>query len=64
LRFPLNNALYDLKLSQNARCVIETCNIPSITNLAGKYVLLRMVTSSQDKTCAQLTMSTAAVAAT
>jgi hypothetical protein len=51
MRFPLNNALNDLKLSQNARCVVETCNIPSITNLAGKYVLLRMVTSTQDKTC-------------
>jgi hypothetical protein len=51
MRFPLNNALNDLKLSQNARCVVETCNIPSITNLAGKYVLLRLVTSTQDKTC-------------
>jgi hypothetical protein len=51
MRFPLNNALNDLKLSQNARCVVETCNIPSISNLAGKYVLFRMVTSSQDRTC-------------
>jgi hypothetical protein len=51
MRFPLNNALNDLKLSQNARCVVETCNIPSITNLAGKYVLLPLVTSTQDKTC-------------
>ena len=51
MRFALNNALNDLKLSQNARCVVETCNIPSITNLAGKYVLVRIVTSTQDKTC-------------
>ena len=51
MRFALNNSLNDVKLSQNARCVVETCNIPSITNLAGKYVLLRIVTSSQDKTC-------------
>ena len=51
MRFALNNALNDLKLSQNARCVVETCNIPSITNLACKYVLVRIVTSSQDKTC-------------
>ena len=51
MRFPLNNALNDLKLSQNARCVVETCNIPSISNLAGKYVLLRLVTSTQDKVC-------------
>ena len=32
MRFALNNSLNDLKLSQNARCVVETCNIPSITN--------------------------------
>lgn len=51
MRFTLNNALNDLKLSQNARCVVETCNIPSITNMAGKYVLLRLVTSTQDKAC-------------
>ena len=47
MRFALNNSLNDLKLSQNARCVVETCNIPSITNLAGRYVLLRLVTSTQ-----------------
>ena len=51
MRFTLNNALNDLKLSQNARCVVETCNIPSIANLAGKYALLRLVTSTQDKAC-------------
>ena len=51
MRFALNNSLNDLTLSQNARCVVETCNIPSLTNLAGKYVLLRIVTSTQDKTC-------------
>ena len=51
MRFTLNNSLNDLKLSQNARCVVETCNIPSFTNLAGKYVLLRLVTSTQDKAC-------------
>ena len=51
MRFTLNNALNDVKLSQNARCVVETCNVPSFANLAGKYILLRMVVSSQDKTC-------------
>ena len=51
MRFTLNNALNDLKLSQNARCVVETCNIPSIANLAGKYVFLWLVTSTQDKAC-------------
>jgi hypothetical protein len=51
MRFALNNSLNDLILSRNARCVVETCNIPSLTNLAGKYVLLRIVTSTQDRTC-------------
>jgi hypothetical protein len=51
MRFTLNNSLNDIKLSQNARCVVETCNIPSFQNLAGKYILLRLVVSSQDKTC-------------
>ena len=51
MRFPLNNALNDLKLSVNARCVVEMCNIPSITNMAGKYVIVRLVTSTQDKAC-------------
>jgi hypothetical protein len=50
MRFTLNNALGDLRLSQNARCVVETCNIPSFQNMAGKYALVRLVVSSQDKT--------------
>jgi len=51
MRFALNNSLNDIKLSQNARCVVETCNVPSFTNLAGKYILLRLCVSTQDKTC-------------
>jgi len=51
MRFALNNALNDIKLSQNARCIVETCNVPSFANLAGKYILLRLCCSSQDKTC-------------
>ena len=51
MRFPLNNSLNDIKLSQNARCVVQSCNIPSLTNMAGKCVILRMVVSSQDKIC-------------
>jgi hypothetical protein len=50
MRFTLNNALGDLRLSQNARCVVETCNIPSFQNMAGRYALVRLVVSSQDKT--------------
>ena len=49
MRFALNNALNDVKLSCNARCIVENCNIPSLVNMGGKYVLLRVVTSTQDK---------------
>ena len=51
LRFKLNSALADMRLSQNARCIVETCNVPSITNMTNKYVILRLVTSTQDKVC-------------
>jgi hypothetical protein len=50
-RFTLNNALNDVKLSQNARCVVETCNIPTIQNMGNKYVIIRLVTATNDKTC-------------
>lgn len=51
MRFALNNSLNDLKLSVNARCVVETFNIPTLTNMGSKYVLVRLVTPTQDKTC-------------
>ena len=51
LRFALKNSLSDVVLSQNARCVVETCNIPTLTNTGSKYVVLRLVTSSNDKCC-------------
>ncbi len=41
MRFTKNNALGDLRLSQNARCVVETCNIPSFQNMVGGYALVR-----------------------
>jgi hypothetical protein len=49
MRFVFNDSLKNVILSQNARCVVQSCNIPSLTNLAGKYVILRLVVSSQDK---------------
>ena len=51
MRFALNNSLNDLKLSINARCVVETFNVPTIQNMGSKYILVRLVTSTQDKTC-------------
>jgi len=50
IRFSLNNSLSDVILSQNAKCVLESCHIPNITNLTNQIVYLRLVTSSQDKT--------------
>jgi hypothetical protein len=49
-RFSLNNSLSDVILSQNAKCVLESCHIPNITNLTTQIVYLRFVTSSQNKT--------------
>jgi len=46
----LNNSLNDVKLSQNARCVLEACHIPNIVNMTNNLVYLRLVSSSQDKT--------------
>jgi hypothetical protein len=50
MRFTLNNSLNDVKLSQNARCVLEACHIPNIVNMTNNLVYLRLVSSSQDKT--------------
>jgi len=40
MRFNLNGALSHIRLSSNARAILETCNIPSLQYLAGNYVLL------------------------
>jgi hypothetical protein len=50
MRFSLNNSLNDVKLSQNAKCVLESCHIPNITNMTGNSVLLRLNASSEYKT--------------
>jgi len=49
MRFNLKGNLGDLNLSQNARMVVETCCIPSLTNAAGKYALLRLTTPTNDR---------------
>jgi hypothetical protein len=49
MRFDLKGGLSDMVLSQNARAIVETACIPSITNQAGKTVIVRLVTSTQDK---------------
>ncbi len=42
MRFGLNNSLAHIQLSDNARCIVEMCNIPSIANWAGKNVIIRL----------------------
>ena len=43
MQFNLQGNLGNLTLSQNALMVVETCCIPSLINMAGKYALLRLV---------------------
>ncbi len=49
MRFSLES-LNELILSQNAKCVLESCHIPHITNLSNNMVYVRLCASSQDKT--------------
>ena len=44
-RYLLNGALNDILLSQNARLILESAYLPSIS---GNYVNVRIVTSTQD----------------
>ena len=46
-RFNLNGAFNDVILSKNARLILESAYIPTITNVAG-YVNIRIATSTQD----------------
>ena len=47
--FDLKGVLSDMVLSQNARAIVEMACIPSITNMSGKTVIVRLVASTQDK---------------
>ncbi len=42
MRLGLNNSLPRIQLSNNARCIVEMCNIPSLANWAGKNVIIRL----------------------
>ena len=48
LRFNLNNSLSHIQLSNNARCIVEMCNIPSLTNWNGKNVIVRLGCATRD----------------
>jgi hypothetical protein len=47
MRFNFNGCLNDVKLSNNARLILESLFIPSITNLSN-YINVRIVTSTED----------------
>ena len=47
MRFNFNGSLNNVKLSKNARLVLESIFIPSITNLVN-YINVRVVTSTED----------------
>lgn len=51
MRFDLKGVLSDMILSQNARAIVEMACIPSITNMSGRTVIVRLVASTQDKVC-------------
>ena len=48
IRFNLNGAFNDVFLSQNVRCIMEACYMPSITGIAN-YIIVRLGTSTNDK---------------
>ena len=48
MRFNLNNSLSNIRLSNNARCIVEMCNVPSITNWAGKNIIIRLGCATRD----------------
>ena len=50
MRFTLNNSLNDVKLSQNAKCILEACHIHNTTNLTYNLTHIRLVASSETKT--------------
>jgi hypothetical protein len=47
MRFNFNGCLNDIQLSNNARLVLESLFIPTITNLSN-YINVRIVTSTED----------------
>ena len=48
IRFNLNGAFNDVKLSHNCRCIMEACYMPAVTGIAN-YILVRLGTSTNDK---------------
>ena len=49
MRFNLNGALNDIKLSQNARLSLESVIIPQITNMTSQVLIIRACIPTADK---------------
>jgi len=50
MRFDLGGNLGDVILSKNARIVVESVYIPALTNATTRIAVLRLLTSTEDKT--------------
>ena len=50
LRFDLRGNLGDVVLSKNARIIVESAYIQALTNTTSRVAVLRLVTSTEDKT--------------
>jgi hypothetical protein len=50
MRFDLKGTLGDVILSKNARVVVEMAQIPALTNATSRIGVLRLQTSTEDKT--------------
>jgi hypothetical protein len=48
IRFNLNSSFNDMKLSQNARCIMEACYVPTIPGISN-YIVVRLGASTNDK---------------
>ncbi len=49
MRFDLKGNMGDVKLSQNARVVLECACVPGVTNMTARPVTVRLATSTQDR---------------
>ena len=50
MRFDLRGNLGNVILSKNARIIVESAYLQSLTNASGRIAVLRLVTSTEDKT--------------
>jgi hypothetical protein len=50
MRFDLGGNLGDVILSKNARIIVESAYVPTLTNATNRIAVLRLLTSTEDKT--------------